>query len=152
MTTNTSRKNTMKKITATLAAPTGHIDRTLATASWWDRYTLLPGTYEVELTTVSHGKLHGGFDGQAYWATVRVDAILEESYRVNTLFTASSSERTEPQERTTKGFQFYAYQMKDGYEAFGLVFHVEEDDRCSRCADHPGWAHADERRRCEHGA
>lgn len=140
----------MKKITATLTEATEYVDRTLQTASWWDRYTLLPGTYEVELTTSSHGPLHGGFDGQAYWATVRVDAVLEESYRVNRLFTASSAEhKTDLAQETTKGFQLYAYQMKDGFTAYGMTFHVEEDDRCSRCANHPGWAHADERRRSE---
>lgn len=74
-----------------ITEPTEYVDRSLATASWWDRYTLLPGTYRVvwEISSPAH----------VQYGRVLVDAILEETYRVNRVFTASSSETTEPKSK-----------------------------------------------------
>ena len=105
---------------ATLDQPTEYVDRTLQTASWWDRYELLPGSYAVEYVDTQYRPI-----GRPYYAVVKVKAILKESYRVNRLFTASSSELTFPEQETTHSFVLYAYQLQDqdDFHAYGLRFH-----------------------------
>jgi hypothetical protein len=94
-----------------------YTDRTLATASWWDRYELVAGEYPIEFTTV------GGYpardfdshaDGSAYYARVRIPAVLVESFRVNRLFTASSAHTERPNREEVVHLSCYAYQVKDG--------------------------------------
>lgn len=75
-----------------------YIDRSLPTASWWDKYELIPGEYAVELYGYHGQPLRAG--EAPVEARVRVAAILRESYRVNRLFTASSSEHTRPERST----------------------------------------------------
>ena len=89
-----------------ITEPIEHIDRGLQTASWWDRYELLPGEYPVVWKTVHNVATH---HDSAYYGTITVDAILRESYRVNQLFSASSSETTLPDTRKTVTFTLYKY-------------------------------------------
>lgn len=102
---------------ATLAENVEYVDRTLQTASWWDRYELHAGTYPVRYTTIN-GEDVEEFGGRPYWAVVTIEATLLETYRVNRLFTASSSETTTPNSDELVTFRFYAYQV-----ATGLTMH-----------------------------
>ena len=75
------------------------IDRSLPTAGWWDRLTIKAGAYMADIPVEdSHA--------QAYFA---LDAIVEESYRVERLFTASSSSHEFPKTAKTRGYQASAH-------------------------------------------
>ena len=97
----------MTQTTLVIDQPTEYVDRTLQTASWWDRYTLHPGEYPVEWVTIDYRPVREG--EKPYYGLVRIDATLEETYRVNTLFTASSSETTQPGTPDTVVQTAYAY-------------------------------------------
>lgn len=98
----------MQTVIATLAEDTEYVDNTLQTASWWDKYTLKAGEYEVEWTTIDGRPVQDAT--QAYYGMVRVDATLDETYRVNRVFTASSAEhKTDLGQARHKYFQFYRH-------------------------------------------
>jgi len=105
--------------TATLvvAENAEYTDRSLPTASWWDRYELVAGEYPVRFTNVS-GREARDFDshadGSAYYAHFTVPAVLVESYRVNRLLTASSAHTERPNREETVTLTCYAYEVKDG--------------------------------------
>jgi hypothetical protein len=103
------REDMIMKVTVTAGE---YVDRTLPTASWWDRYTLTSGEYELRLTTVQGDPVPEG--QRPYYAMAEVDATLVESYRVNRLFTASSSEVTYPNRSATVCVQMYAYELASG--------------------------------------
>lgn len=111
----------------TVTAPVEYVDRTLQTASWWDRYEIQPGTYEIHFEDYN-GREVDGPTGAAYWK-MACDAVLVESYRVNRVFTASSSETTTPNEPTTLHRSGHAFFMDtDKYDEpriFGLPVTVE---------------------------
>lgn len=99
--------------------PTEYVDRNLATASWWDRYIIQPGTYAFEWQrngrpwNADMDKPSPGFianvgpeDG-----VVTLDAVLVEQYRVNRVFTASSAVHTHLKRSTTISRRVYAYQL-----------------------------------------
>ena len=99
-----------------------YVDRALATASWWDRYLLRAGRYPIEYLTVNYHvpwQAAPHMNGSAYWGVAKVKGILVETYRVNRLLTASSSETRHPNTETTKHFQWYEYQIKDQVPAIG---------------------------------
>lgn len=88
-----------------------YVDQTLQTASWWDRYTIKAGEYPVVFTNIN------GYiteDTRPYYATAKLDATLVETYRVNRLLWASSSETKEPNEETVVHFSTYAYNINPG--------------------------------------
>lgn len=88
--------------------PTEYVDRTLQTASWYDKYLIQPGTYPFEWTTIE-GRPQ--MVGRPYYAKVTLDAVLTEEYRVNRLLSHSSS-HTKLQSTLTKITRsVYAYQV-----------------------------------------
>lgn len=98
-----------------------YVDRSLPTASWWDEYELIAGEYPVRWTTVTHHEVTQDHP-QAYYAVITVPAILTKTYRVNRVFTASSSETREPHLETTVTFTNYVYNAKPGVHLVnGLV-------------------------------
>lgn len=86
-----------------------YVDRTLATASWYDVYTIKAGEYPVTFTNV-RGHAVESID-EAYYARWEASAILTEEYRVNRLFTASSTHTTTPNTETTVSGHQYAYEV-----------------------------------------
>lgn len=106
---------------ATLDQELEYVDRTLQTASWWDRYSLHPGTYPVRYTNVN-GEDVDEFGGRAYYAVVQVPALLVQSYRVNRLFTASSAQMDYPDTEEFVTFRWYAYEVYSGMTSRGLRF------------------------------
>ncbi len=88
--------------------PTEYVDRTLATASWYDTYTVLPGRYPVEWVTINHA-VTGPAD--AYYARFVADVILEKSYRENRLLSEVRASEETPGTRETKSFTVYAYEV-----------------------------------------
>lgn len=120
-------------LTLTIPAATEYVDRTLATASWWDKYTILPGTYEVEVVTIN-GHPVPADSPNAYYVRARVDAVLTETYRVNRVFTASSAEhRPDLTERTTVTWSTYSYNLWDErYAPYGGT--ITTDDPAAEAA------------------
>lgn len=91
--------NTTKQMQLTVQSDVEKIDRSLPTASWWDRLTIKAGAYMADIPVEdSHA--------QAYFA---LSAIVEESYRVERLFTASSSSTEFPKTAKTHGYQATAH-------------------------------------------
>lgn len=78
-----------------ITEPHEYVDRSLQTASWWDRYEIHPQTATVEIH-------------ERGWH-VSLKATLVETYRVNRLFTASSAETTHPQTEETVILTGYSY-------------------------------------------
>jgi hypothetical protein len=112
--------------TVTVTEPTEHVDRTLATASWWDRYMIQPGTYAVEFVSIGWHPCPAG--QRPYYALVRLDARLTESYRVNRLLHHTSAQTEHPDRATTLTLSTYAYEVKpDTTHLFGFpLTHTEE--------------------------
>jgi len=99
------------------AEPTEHVDQTLATASWWDRYVFAPGDYDVELVSIAHRPI--GPDVRPYYFRARVTARLVETYRVNRLLTASSVQHEHVDKETTFSVSSYAYSLEEGAQFCG---------------------------------
>lgn len=76
---------------------TSYVDNTLSTASWYDVYTIKAGSYDI-VGAKKKGDL-----------VARVDAILEEEYRVNRLLTASSSETRTPKTEKVLTMSDYSF-------------------------------------------
>jgi hypothetical protein len=89
-----------------------YVDRTLPTASWFDRYQIPAGEYPVTFVTAD-GKVTDD-PSRAYYANIVVDAVLTESYRVNRLLSASHARTDTPNNDTTVTFRPYAYEVRDG--------------------------------------
>lgn len=86
-----------------------HVDRDLPTASWYDVYTIKAGEYPVTFTDIRGNEVHTVED--AYYAKWEASAILTEEYRVNRLFTASSSFTKTPNTETTVRGRMYSYEV-----------------------------------------
>lgn len=99
--------------------PIEYVDRTLATASWWDRYELIPGDYPVTYTTID-GRIVAADDRQAYYATARIDAYLVETYRENRVFTEVHGHQTSTREKATVYARLYTFNVKEGGVVLGL--------------------------------
>lgn len=134
-----------------------YVDRTLATASWWDRYTIHPGLYLISFYTSSWAKLPGNTLADAAdhcdelrrhpdpakrnwlwpnYGMATLTATLEESYRVNRLFTASSSETTYPGGESQVRWTPYAYNVQIGMRAYGgEVVELRPCEDCDAKAD-----------------
>ena len=89
-----------------------YVDRTLATASWWDRYELTPGMCPLIPTNIGGIPCKPG--EKPYYYIGEIDAILRESYRVNRLFHESSTETTFPDFAKTVYVRLYAHEVTDG--------------------------------------
>lgn len=89
-----------------------YVDRSLATASWYDVYTIKAGEYPITLTDVNYRPVKDS--ERPYYGTWKLDAILTEEYRVNRLFTASSAHTTNPEQETQVHGSCYGYELKDG--------------------------------------
>lgn len=79
--------------------PTEYVDRSLPTASWWDKYEIQPGVYPLEWVDIDYRPwepdvIPPGYVANPgpYYALARFDVRLVESYRVNRLLAASSAE------------------------------------------------------------
>ena len=64
-------------LTLTIPTATEYVDRTLATASWWDKYTIRPGIYEVEVVTID-GHPVPADSPRAYYVRARIDTNTKE--------------------------------------------------------------------------
>lgn len=99
-----------------------YVDRTLVTASWWDRYVLKAGVYNGEWVNIDYTTWTGtsiNFDptrDRPYYLAFQVPATLVESHRVNRVFQHSSVENTEPMKDATISRTMYAYEVwgRDG--------------------------------------
>jgi hypothetical protein len=105
-----------------IARPTDWTDRSLATASWWDQYTLLPGSYPFEWINLSgtpwnpDPDVHtSGFIANTgpYYGRVRIDALLTAEYREARLLQHMSSELKQHHmpKQTVLSQTVYAYQL-----------------------------------------
>lgn len=102
-----------------VAEPTEYVDRTLATASWWDRYIIQPGTYAVEFVTIDYRPCPAGT--RPYYALVVFDTRLVEEYRVNRLLQHAKAQTTYPDVNTTLPRSTYAYEVTpEKAELFGF--------------------------------
>ena len=89
-----------------------YVDRNLATASWWEKYRLVGGTYPVEYVTIDHRPVNVAEGGRPYYAIVRVPAVMIESYYVSRLFNASSAHHeTGLEKESVRIFEVYAYNV-----------------------------------------
>ncbi len=116
--------------------PYDYTDRTLATASWWDRYIIQPGTYPITWWTTQFEVPGDTLDHAAAYAKERhswaypgyaqatVDAVLVESYRESRLLSATSAKREEPNRRTTKTWRPYSYEIAPGAGPYGGTIDV----------------------------
>lgn len=108
-----------------IGSPAIYTDQTLATASWYDQYVLLPGTYDV---------FHDP-SRSSHTVVFRIDAVLLESYRVNRLFTASSSELTRPLRVVTLTRDMRAYEfargVAQGEEIWNGTVHLDDNARAT---------------------
>ena len=86
-----------------------YVDRTLATASWYDVYTIKAGEYPVTFTDIKGHPVHT--IEEAYYAKWEASAILTEEYRVNRLFAASSAHTSTPNKETTVRGRMYSYEV-----------------------------------------
>lgn len=99
--------------------PIRHQDHRYETASAYDVLTLQPGEYPFTLTRIDGlpwvpGKVENGFvkPGGPYYAKVSIDAIQDEHYYVNRLWTASSITHDTDMNRPTKYLvSLYAYEL-----------------------------------------
>lgn len=100
--------------------PVEYVDRNLATASWWDKYQIQPGTYPFRWVNINGStwnpdpEVHTpGFIANVgpYYAHVVLEVRLVESYRENRLLREVTSERRTHDEATTITRSLYAYQV-----------------------------------------
>jgi hypothetical protein len=102
--------------------PTSWTDRSLPTASWWDRYEIQPGAYAFEWVNINGRPWNADPEAKTsgylanigpYYAQVTVQAQLAETYRVNRLFHATSAEHENVLDApiTTLSRSVYAYQI-----------------------------------------
>lgn len=112
-----------------------YVDRTLQTASWYDVHELQPGTYPVELADSNWVRTPYATD--PYYASLRVPTLLLQEYRVNRLFTASSSSTTYPNTPDTVTFTLYGYQLADGLTVVSDAETREPLVTMRLLADHP---------------
>lgn len=117
----------------TVTEATEFIDRTLQTASWYDRWLIQPGTYQIHGVDISHNPVPEG--GTPYYWKVTLDAILVYSYRVNRVFTASSSTHDYPNRPGFVRRHMYAYEAVVAGESFLGIGEVGGEDCTGRC-DH----------------
>lgn len=97
-------------------------DRTLATASWWDRYLVPAGEYDVRYITSNFAPWKPGmrYDPVPYYADATFNAILVESYRESRLFSeVRPDRRTGLSEPTTRTVSMYGYECKHGATVLG---------------------------------
>lgn len=107
---------------------TEYIDRSLPTASWYDKYLLQPGDYPVEFTDIDHRPVDVS-KAKPYYVLARVDAIQTEEYREARLLHHVQAETREMSLRTTVLAWTYAYNAEAGRPilAVGVMF-VEAED------------------------
>ena len=116
--------------------PYRHVDRTLATASWWDAYLIQPGVYpivwkargmnfsmfEVPGDTLADAKAYAKQHYSWTWpdyGEATVQAVLVESYRESRLLSAVTSKTEQHDRQTTLTWRPYAYDVKPGVPAYG---------------------------------
>lgn len=103
-----------------LDTPHEYLDSYGETASNWKKYTLTPGVYPVEFTTIDGRPVPVG--DRPYYARIVVPAVLTETYYVNRIFQYSSLDHiTGLNEATTRTFRPYAYQIEAGYRLCGGI-------------------------------
>ncbi len=90
-----------------------YTDRTLATASWWDRYIIHPGTYPLEYVSIGYHPVNPD-SRHAYYARARVKATLIQSYRENRLLHHVRADMREKREDTEVQVVIYAYEAEPG--------------------------------------
>ena len=101
--------------------PTSYTDRSLPTASWWDRYLIQPGAYAFEWVNINATPwnadpeaITNGYIANIgpYYAKVTVDAQLVMEYRVARLLGESrGATKTVDAPVTTISRSVYAYQI-----------------------------------------
>jgi hypothetical protein len=87
-----------------------HVDATLATASWWDKYVIKAGRYQV---VTSYDRLVGEH------TTIKLDAVLVESYRENRLFSAVQADHTTPNQEATFSLSIWPWDAEPGKTHLG---------------------------------
>lgn len=124
---------TIAKPTAAVVfdVPTEYIDRSLATASWWDQYEILPGAYAFEWTNIDGTPWNAdpevrtnGFIANIgpYYGSVTLEARLLESYRESRLLSevrAQHDVHAEPKVVTISR-RLYAYQLPGAPRRHGV--------------------------------
>lgn len=106
--------------------PAVWVDRTLATASWWDEYVILPGTYPVRGSGLGGGTA-GDFTEDSYYAVVEVDVVRTREYRVNRLFQHSTADLRIVNAMSHQRFDLYGYQITGKHGSPAETFAVGED-------------------------
>lgn len=106
----------------TFDAPTEYVDRSLPTASWWDKYEIQPGSYAFEWVTINHTPWNSDPDRVTpgyianigpYYGLVTLQARMVEEYRVNRLLSESRAQHEvmcDPPIQTIKR-AVYAYEL-----------------------------------------
>lgn len=89
-----------------------YTDRTLATASWYDVHELTPGEYPLEPVDGNWKPMPAG--QRPYYYLARVPTTLVEEYRVNQVFTASSSQTKHPNQPDRLSVLLYPFEAKPG--------------------------------------
>lgn len=117
----------------TITEPTEYIDRTLQTASWYDRYLITPGTYQIMGVDISGNPVREGVEPY-YWKVV-LDAILIYSYTVSRVFTASQAHHEYPNRPGFVYKRMYAYEAIVAGESFQGLGEIGGEDCTGRC-DH----------------
>lgn len=101
--------------------PGTYVDRSLPTASWWDKYTIEPGTYPIEYVNIDYRPWNPdpdvctpGFIANTgpYYAIARVKARRIESYRENRLLHLTQAEHTQHDTEATVTVCLYAYEIE----------------------------------------
>lgn len=94
-----------------------YVDRTLATASWWDRHVLKGGDY---LFVPSHI--------QGSWVA-RIDSTLVEEYRENRILQFANAVNRETDVSTKVSLHMYGFDLKKRTAAWdGAVEIIWKDD------------------------
>jgi hypothetical protein len=89
-----------------------YTDRTLATASWWDKYILDEGEFPFEFVTSDGHPIPEGENPRFHYAVAKIPATLIESYRVSQLLQYSTAEHKKDQAvRHTLYLRLYGYEM-----------------------------------------
>lgn len=100
--------------------PTEWVDRSLPTASWWDKYVIQPGAYPLEWVNINHSLWNA--DPEAitpgyianigpYYAACTMRARLIESYRENRLLQHVTAQYLEHDAERELVASVYAYQV-----------------------------------------
>lgn len=128
-------------------------DRTLATASWWDRYSISRGAYPVALTNIDGQPWNANPDACTpgylanigpYYAKFEVSAVLVESYRENRLMNAVSAKTTQHFSPQILTLTVYAYQLERGKRHFGgRIAHFDDLIYCDCDAGEATFQHHD---------